>query len=150
VSDKTSGGRRPSVKPLSILASDLEVEGNLAGDGELLIEGAVRGDVAVTHLVVGEHAKVTGRLSGEVIDVRGEVTGDIKARCVRLWASARVEGDILHEELSIEAGAIFQGRCQRLAPPGPAPALSAALEPALETDPGSKAGHWESVRLPAL
>jgi hypothetical protein len=38
--------------------------------------------------------------------------GRIRARRVLLAATAHVEGDILHEALSVEAGAFFEGNCR--------------------------------------
>jgi cytoskeletal protein CcmA (bactofilin family) len=34
---------------------------------------------------------------------------------VRIAASAHVEADITHQQLSMEAGAFFQGRCMQVA-----------------------------------
>ncbi|MNN99233.1 Polymer-forming cytoskeletal [compost metagenome] len=43
--------------------------------------------------------------------MRGRVSGAIVAKQVKLFATARIEGDITQEQLSIEQGAWFQGRC---------------------------------------
>jgi cytoskeletal protein CcmA (bactofilin family) len=46
-----------------------------------------------------------------MVEVRGRVTGSIAARQVKLLPSAKVEGDITYEQLSIDNGAHFEGRC---------------------------------------
>ena len=104
----------------SVLAADLVFEGNITGDGELLIDGAVKGDIHVSRLVIGEHAHVEGVVRGAQIEVRGHVHGNIEGKAVRLLESAHVEGDITHEQLSIDVGAFFQGRCSQFRPPAPA------------------------------
>ncbi len=43
--------------------------------------------------------------------MRGRVSGAIVAKQVKLFATSRVEGDITQEQLAIEQGAWFQGRC---------------------------------------
>ena len=48
---------------------------------------------------------------GRTTRVRGRVSGAIVAKQVKLFATARIEGDITQEQLSIEQGAWFQGRC---------------------------------------
>ena len=122
----------------SVLAADLVFEGNISGDGELMIDGAVKGDIHVSRLIVGEHAHVEGVLRGAQIEVRGHVHGNIEGKAVRLLETAHVEGDITHEQLSIDVGAFFQGRCSQFRPPAPAaqPApqpvqqmIAAAVEP---------------------
>ena len=120
----------PAAKPASVLAADLVFEGNISGDGELLIDGVVKGDIHVARLVIGEHAHVEGVVRGGSIEVRGHVHGNIEGKAVRLVESAHVEGDITHEQLSIDVGAFFQGRCQQFRPmaaqPAPQPVAAEA------------------------
>jgi cytoskeletal protein CcmA (bactofilin family) len=118
--------RAPSPsRPPSLLGPDLVFEGSITGEGELHIEGAVRGEIAVARLVVGERAQVEGAIRGGAVEVRGRVHGNIEAKTVKLYESAHVEGDIVHEQLSIDVGAFFQGRCQQ-AKRAPAPAAQPA------------------------
>jgi cytoskeletal protein CcmA (bactofilin family) len=112
--------RRPTAA--SVLAADLVFEGNISGDGELMIDGVVKGDIHVARLVVGEHAHVEGAIRGGQIEVRGHVHGAVEGKAVRLLETAHVEGDITYEQLSIDVGAFFQGRCVQFNPPQPAPA----------------------------
>jgi cytoskeletal protein CcmA (bactofilin family) len=118
---------RPTAKPASILAADLVFEGNISGDGELLIDGAVKGDIHVARLIVGEHAHVEGVIRSGQIEVRGHVHGNIEGKAVRLLETAHVEGDITHEQLSIDVGAFFQGRCQQFRPAAQPAAQPVAL-----------------------
>ena len=48
----------PSPKMASSLGADLIFEGSIHGDGELLIDGAIKGDVHVAHL--GDRQAVQG------------------------------------------------------------------------------------------
>jgi len=48
------------------------------------------------------------------VRVHGAVTGQIKARSVNLASTARVIGDILHQDLAIETGAFLEGHCKRM------------------------------------
>ena len=60
----------------------------------------------------GEKAEIHGEILADDITVRGRVTGRIRARKVQLSATSHVEGDILHEAFSVEAGAFFEGNCR--------------------------------------
>jgi cytoskeletal protein CcmA (bactofilin family) len=101
----------------SLIAEGTTVDGGVSGDCELQVDGVVHGDVAVTHLSVGEVGKVEGASKAESVEVRGRVLGSISAKQVKLLAGCRVEGDISHEQLIIEPGAIFEGRSLRLERP---------------------------------
>lgn len=116
------GGRKVAVA--SLVAEGVTIRGDLATDGDLHLDGAVEGDLRAGRLTIGESGSVTGTVSADSVEIRGAVKGTISARQVRLWASARVDGDISHSELSIEAGAHFEGRSLSLVS---APAVIEAL-----------------------
>jgi cytoskeletal protein CcmA (bactofilin family) len=99
-----------SPKVASLVADDISIEGNLRGDGELHVDGQIRGDVAVARLTIGETGCIEGAIHAEIVEARGRVVGSITAKQVRLFASCYVDGDITHEQLTMEAGAYFQGR----------------------------------------
>jgi len=98
----------------SLITDDMTIEGNLSGDGELQIDGFVRGDVKIARLTIGEHGRVEGTVTAEILECRGKIVGAVIAQDVHLYASAHVDGDITHDELTIEGGAFFQGRAIRL------------------------------------
>lgn len=112
------------LEPASLVAEGVRITGDLSTSGDLHLDGAVEGDLRVGMLTIGEPGSVKGAIHADVVEVRGRVSGVICARRVKLWASARVDGDISHTELAIEAGAHFEGRCLVLAP---APSETLAL-----------------------
>jgi cytoskeletal protein CcmA (bactofilin family) len=97
----------------SLIAEGTTVDGAVSGDCHLQIDGIIHGDVTVTHLSVGEGGKIEGASTAESVEVRGRVLGSIAAKQVKLLAGCNVEGDISHEQLVIEPGAIFEGRSLR-------------------------------------
>ena len=97
----------------SIIAEGTPIDGAVSGDCQLQVDGIVHGDVTVTHLSVGEVGKIEGASTAESVEVRGRVLGSIAAKQVKLIAGCNAEGDISHEQLIIEAGAIFEGRSLR-------------------------------------
>lgn len=114
VLSEPSTPRRTSPKVASLIADDISIEGNLRGDGELQVDGVIRGDVTVARLTIGESGQIEGSVHAELVEARGRVVGSITAKQVRLYASAHVDGDITHEQLTMEAGAFFEGRSLRL------------------------------------
>ncbi|WP_299198240.1 polymer-forming cytoskeletal protein [Thermocrinis sp.] len=82
--------------PEGLTRIDGEVIGNIKGDGSLII---------------GERGSVKGDLSIENVVVYGKVHGNIKARSLEIRASGRVDGDVQVQELIVERGAIYNGKC---------------------------------------
>jgi cytoskeletal protein CcmA (bactofilin family) len=108
--DATPPRKPASPKVASLIAADTTISGGVSGDSELHVDGVVRGDVVVARLSIGEDGHVEGAIQAEVVEVRGRVVGSITAKQVKLYASCHVDGDITHEQLTMEAGAFFQGR----------------------------------------
>ncbi len=108
-----SGGSGRSSAP-SIIASDLHIVGDLKCDGEIQVDGSVDGDIVSHKILVGESATIKGELVADVIRVHGTVHGQIRAREVTLARTARMVGDIQHEELAIEQGAYLEGHCRHV------------------------------------
>lgn len=108
----------------SLICDGVRLRGDLESAGDLHLDGIVEGDLRAGHLVIGETGAVSGAIHADAVEVHGRVSGVICARRVKLWATARVDGDISHTELAIEAGAHFEGRSLALVPPE-TPALEA-------------------------
>ncbi len=128
ISNTSEASRKPRVA--SLISADITIEGNVSGDGELQIDGVVRGEVRVGKLTIGDTGHVEGAVTAEAIEVRGRVIGSLTSKQVRLYGTAYVDGDITHEQLAMETGAFFQGRSLKFqraaAPTAPVPAVVAA------------------------
>jgi len=107
-SDPNAAARKQ--KATTVLAESMTIEGGIIGDGELHVDGVVRGDIKVAKLTIGESGCVEGSIMAEAVENRGRIIGTVTAKQVRLYASAYVDGDITHEQLAMEIGAFFQGR----------------------------------------
>ncbi len=94
----------------SIISPDLEIVGDLKSDGEIQIDGTVKGDIKAHMLTVGEQGKIDGSTVAETVRIFGTVNGRVQAKTVHLDKCAKVTADITHETLSIEAGAYFEGK----------------------------------------
>ena len=109
---RARGGSAPS-----IISTDMAIQGAVNSAGDVQIDGRVEGDVRSISLVVGEHAEIHGEIFADEATVRGKVIGRIHARKVLLAATSHVEGDILNEALTVEAGAFFEGNCRHSSNP---------------------------------
>jgi cytoskeletal protein CcmA (bactofilin family) len=101
----------------SVIDAWLTITGTLESEGDVRVEGKIKGDIRCAHLVVGRDATVSGDIVAEEAVVRGKVRGSIRANRVILQDSACVESDIYHKTLSIDEGASFDGQsCHRQHP----------------------------------
>jgi len=98
----------------SIISPDLKIKGDLHCAGDIQVDGHVEGDISSRSITIGEAAQIHGAISAESIRICGAVNGQVKGTTVTLAKTARVTGDVLHQTLSIEPGAFFEGQCRRI------------------------------------
>jgi cytoskeletal protein CcmA (bactofilin family) len=100
----------PDARPThSTLDSWLNITGNLQSDGDIQVDGHVKGDIRCARLTVGKGATIVGNIAANEITVRGSIKGIIRATRVTLQNHAHVESEIIHKTLIIEEGAWFAG-----------------------------------------
>ena len=136
-SDPTASHMATAPKAASLIATDTTIDGGVNGDGELHVDGLIRGDVTVARLFISESGRIEGAIKAEAVEAHGRVVGSIGAKQVKLFAGCHVEGDVTHEQLIVEPGAAFEGRSlkfQRQAPPPAAPEILPS-QPRAETGP---------------
>ena len=91
-----------------------EIEGKITFSGTVLLNGRVRGEIMSTDtLVVGEKGVITASIRAGVVEVSGEVVGNITATDrIELHPSCRVYGDIEAPVVIIDEGALLEGQCR--------------------------------------
>jgi len=109
---RSDHGRDQGTLGEAIIGRTTRVRGRVSGEGNLLIEGNVEGDIALTgDLTIAEGGRATSSIEAVGVTLRGELDGDVRASgVVRIEAGARVRGDVLGESVSLEEGAEFVGR----------------------------------------
>jgi cytoskeletal protein CcmA (bactofilin family) len=94
----------------SILGADLAVKGNLVASADLHIDGKVEGDIACAALVQGESGTIEGAITAQSARLAGTVKGSVDAGSLVILKTARIEGDVAYETLTIEQGAQVEGK----------------------------------------
>ena len=89
------------------------IQGELHFEDTFRLDGRVRGRVISRgDLVIGEKGEVEGEIDVARVFVSGVARGSIKAsERVEITASGKVYADLETESLTIEDGAIYEGRC---------------------------------------
>ncbi|MFK7866226.1 MAG: polymer-forming cytoskeletal protein [Alphaproteobacteria bacterium] len=96
--------------PLSLLAANFKLSGDLDNDGDLQIDGSIEGNVKSQSLTVGESGHVVGSIESEDTTISGTVSGNINTKRLNILASAQIEGDIFYEALQVVEGAKINGK----------------------------------------
>lgn len=101
---------------ISVIGADLAISGqdvHVISKGKIRVEGRIQGDVRGTEVVVGDVGTVEGVVAGDSVKVFGVIMGTIRGVQVEIEAGAKVEADIHHYSLSVDAGAQVEGRVRR-------------------------------------
>lgn len=74
------------------------------------ISGQIDGELSAREVLVGATGIVKGKVTAEVLDIRGEVHQDlISKKSLLVRSSGKVVGNISYAELEIEKGGDIQG-----------------------------------------
>lgn len=104
----------------TVIAPDVEFEGEMNLRKPLMIKGKVRGSiVSSSELHVDEGAYVDADIEASVVTVKGGVRGNILAgERIDLFATAIVDGDVTAPKITMETGCRLNGSCRMTQQPG--------------------------------
>ena len=105
-----AGARSTPGATFSMLSADLSVKGNINASADLHIDGHVEGDIACTSLVQGETSEIAGAIVARNARLSGKIDGSISCGELVILSTARINGDVSYDTLTIEQGAIIDGR----------------------------------------
>jgi cytoskeletal protein CcmA (bactofilin family) len=130
--DKTAASPLPKASRagppgLSFIGPEVLVSGDLATDAQLHIDGRIDGNVRCAQLVQGQAGTIAGNIHADEARIAGTVEGTVSVRTLFVEASARIMGDVAYETISIDAGALIEGRLARRAALGMADESGAPL-----------------------
>ena len=102
--------RNSNASTFSVIGPDVTIRGDVMASADLHVDGTIEGDLKCASLVQGESSQVTGGIEAETARLAGQVNGSIKARELVILKSARIDGDVHYDALTIEQGAQVEGR----------------------------------------
>lgn len=102
-----------SVDTKTIIGASVNVEGDFNSKGDVLIVGRLKGSVkTLQNITVGQSAVVQAEVEAANAHIAGTIIGNLTVKeKVELTKTAKIKGNLLTKELSIEAGAVFNGNC---------------------------------------
>jgi cytoskeletal protein CcmA (bactofilin family) len=98
---------------VSILGEDVEVAGEISFTRGLRVDGVVKGKLhSEAMLQIGPQGRVEGEAVARKVSVSGELRGLVHASDrVEIRKEGKIYGDVFTPCLIIEAGAVFEGKC---------------------------------------
>lgn len=96
----------------TIVGTSVELKGELTSDGDIVIDGIVKGDVrSKGEVTIGSHGVVTGDVFARAVSLSGGLKGNIEAKDqVQIGHSGKLQGNIDCRGISIASGAYFVGK----------------------------------------
>jgi cytoskeletal protein CcmA (bactofilin family) len=118
-----AGGNEPPRRTdRATIGASIFIKGDLTGEEDLVIEGRVEGkvDLKQNNVTVGKNGKVKADVSGRVVIIEGEVTGNVFAHeQAILRQSGAINGNIQSPRVVLEDGSRFKGSIDMEAPKDP-------------------------------
>lgn len=112
----------------SVLGADLAIKGDLSATADLHVDGKVEGDITCAALVQGQSSVIAGAIRAESARLAGTVKGSISAGALVVLKTARIEGDVSYDTLTIEQGARVDGKLTPRAVAEPKLAIAGGTE----------------------
>lgn len=99
-----------TAEQLTIIGAQLTIDGDVECHGDVQIFGLVEGNVRGETVIVEYGGLVEGGVFAQKLVIAGSVNGPVTATDIRVEGTAKIIGNITHNMLTIEPGAILEGR----------------------------------------
>jgi len=95
----------------TVIGSSIVVDGEVRGEEDLVVQGTVKGKIALKeHLTVEKSGVIEADMETATVTISGRVTGNIQATDkVEIRSDGRMIGDIKSPRILIADGAAFKG-----------------------------------------
>ena len=103
----------PNDMAINRIVEGTSIEGEIRCESNIRIDGSFKGTLTTKgRLVIGPVGTIDGTISCQNAEIEGVLKGKIHVQqLLSLKGSARVEGDIVTDKLSVEPGSSFTGNC---------------------------------------
>ncbi|HXX15811.1 MAG TPA: polymer-forming cytoskeletal protein [Candidatus Eremiobacteraceae bacterium] len=102
-------------KPTACVSQGIKIKGEVTGTEDLFIDGTIEGKISLGNagLTVGPNGTVRAEISAREVVLRGVAEGKFTAdERIQIWHTARVQGELKSERISIEDGAELRGKVE--------------------------------------
>ena len=93
---------------VSILLSDISIEGDLVEKDKIIIDAKVSGDIKAENIKTHENSVIKGNINAKSTDLGGKLNGNVNSERINIKKTADIEGVLNQKTLSIEEGATLK------------------------------------------
>jgi len=107
-----SGSASSRKNSAGFVGPTIQIEGNVVGNEDLLVEGEIRGMVELksNKLTIGQEGRVFADVHARKVCVEGQMDGHlIVQEQLEILSTARIKGNITAPRISLKDGAKFNG-----------------------------------------
>lgn len=90
---------------ISILLSDVSVEGDIVEKDKIIIDAKVSGDIKADEIETHINSNVKGNINANNAALGGKLKGNVNSEKIQIKKTAEIEGVLNQKILSIEEGA---------------------------------------------
>ena len=91
----------------SKISRSMRVDGEIVSDGNLILEGELRGSFVGQNLIIGSSGSIVGEVKGTAVECAGHLEGRVETKSLKLTKGGCQVGTVVTEELEVEPGAIL-------------------------------------------
>ena len=97
----------------TIIGPSIKVKGNFNGQGNIVVEGTLEGSLKTNgDVFIGDKAIIIANVEAKEVHISGKIDGNIKVKKhLEIADTAKINGDIECSSLSIDTGAVLNGKC---------------------------------------
>ena len=93
---------------ISILLSDISVEGDVVEKDKIIVDAKVSGDIKADDIKTHENSIIKGNINAKSTDLGGKLNGNVNSEKINIKKTADIEGVLNQKTLSIEEGATLK------------------------------------------
>ena len=93
---------------ISILLSDISIEGDLVEKDKIIVDAKITGDIKAEDIETHSNSNVQGNISSKNAKLGGKIKGNVNSDQIRIQKTADIEGVLNQKTLSIEEGATLK------------------------------------------
>ena len=93
---------------ISMLLSDVSVEGNIVEKDKIILDAKVRGNIEANDLETHTNSIIDGNITSKNVSIGGKLKGNINSEKINIKKTAEIEGSLNQKTLLIEEGAILK------------------------------------------
>ena len=97
-----------SEEKISILLSDVSIEGDLVEKDKIIIDAKISGDIKAEDVITHQNSNIKGNIKSKIASIGGKLKGNINSEKININKTADIDGVLNQKTLSIEEGAILK------------------------------------------